>query len=422
MFIGRGSQNHSLATLPGIGTFTFNNGTLNVANLYIGYQNLGTNNSSSGIGTVNVNTTNATLTASNLVFAYATNTTIVTPSGTLNVSGGTVLANYLTPSGGTAAMNLSNAMLVVSNTMGGTTNPFTSVAITNSTLQFSVVGNSTNAVVTSLTTGGPTNWIAIASLPTITSYPTQFTLIDYSGTIGGKGFNFGLSSLPSPNAGYLSNDVAHSAGVRLLTPVATKLAVTSVNGGSSPAANTPFNVTVQSQQPGGTACNVTTNTTITLSLNAGTGTLGGNLTGTILAGSSSVTITGVTYTVAQSGVQIAASATSGVTLSSGVSAAFTVSPGNQTITFPSPGNQTYGVAPITLTATASSGLSVSYSVTAGPATVSGNTLTLTGAGSVTIQASQSGNANWNAATPVSQTISVAQKTVTGSFTANNKQV
>ena len=47
-------------------------------------------------------------------------------------------------------------------------------------------------------------------------------------------------------------------------------------------------------------------------------------------------------------------------------------------------------------------------------------LTITGAGLVTIQASQSGNANWNAATPVNQTISIAQKTITGAITANNK--
>ena len=95
-------------------------------------------------------------------------------------------------------------------------------------------------------------------------------------------------------------------------------------------------------------------------------------------------------------------------------------PANQTITFPSPGNQTYGVGPLTLGATASSGLTVSYSVTSGSATVSSNMLTITGTGSVTVQASQAGDANWNAATPVNQTISIAQKTVTGAITLNNK--
>jgi hypothetical protein len=83
---------------------------------------------------------------------------------------------------------------------------------------------------------------------------------------------------------------------------------------------------------------------------------------------------------------------------------------NQTITFTGPGNQTYGVAPITLSGSASSGLAVSYSISSGPATVVGNTLTITGAGTVVIQASQGGNGNFTAATNVNVTITVAKAT------------
>ena len=71
-------------------------------------------------------------------------------------------------------------------------------------------------------------------------------------------------------------------------------------------------------------------------------------------------------------------------------------------------------------ATASSGLPVSFSIVSGPATIAGNTVTLTGAGTVTVRASQSGDANWNAATNVNQSFSVAQKVLTGSITANSK--
>jgi len=81
------------------------------------------------------------------------------------------------------------------------------------------------------------------------------------------------------------------------------------------------------------------------------------------------------------------------------------SPTPQTITFPNPGNSPYG-SPVTLRATASSGLTVSYSVVSGPATVSGTTLTPTGTGSVTVQASQAGNSTYAAATPVSVTFTV----------------
>ena len=106
--------------------------------------------------------------------------------------------------------------------------------------------------------------------------------------------------------------------------MATKLAVTSVNGGLPPTVNTAFNVVVQSQQASGTATNVTANTVVTLSRAAGTGTLGGTLTGTILANTSSVTISGVTYNTGESGVSITATRTSGDTLTAGTSATFTV--------------------------------------------------------------------------------------------------
>ena len=57
---------------------------------------------------------------------------------------------------------------------------------------------------------------------------------------------------------------------------------------------------------------------------------------------------------------------------------------------------------------------------ASPATVAGNVVTLTGAGTVTIRATQSGDAQWNPAPSVNQSFAVAQKLVTGSITAMNK--
>jgi hypothetical protein len=95
-----------------------------------------------------------------------------------------------------------------------------------------------------------------------------------------------------------------------------------------------------------------------------------------------------------------------------VSGTLTISGGAaQTITFAALANVTYGVSPITLTATASSGLPVSYAVS-GPATVSGSTLAITGAGTVKVTASQAGNSSYAAATPVSQSFTVAKATPT----------
>ena len=89
-------------------------------------------------------------------------------------------------------------------------------------------------------------------------------------------------------------------------------------------------------------------------------------------------------------------------------------PLSQTISFGSLTGQTYGVAPITLNATATSGLTVSYMVVSGPATISDNLLTVTGAGTVDVEASQPGNATYSAAAPVDEsfTVSPAPLTIT----------
>ena len=88
----------------------------------------------------------------------------------------------------------------------------------------------------------------------------------------------------------------------------------------------------------------------------------------------------------------------------------------QSITFGALTNVTYGVAPIALSATASSGLAVSYSVT-GTASISGSTLSITGAGTVAVTATQTGSNTYAAATPVTQSFSVAKAVLT--VTATN---
>lgn len=80
---------------------------------------------------------------------------------------------------------------------------------------------------------------------------------------------------------------------------------------------------------------------------------------------------------------------------------------SQSITFSLASPVTYGVSPITMTATASSGLPVTYtSSSTSIATVSGNVLTIVGAGSVIITANQSGDATYAAAPSSTQTLIV----------------
>jgi hypothetical protein len=113
----------------------------------------------------------------------------------------------------------------------------------------------------------------------------------------------------------------------------TQLVITSVNNNTSPSVNTPFSVIVQAQDALGAAANVTATTGILLSLATGSGSLSGTLTGQIEAGSNSVTITGVTYNIAQPGVSITATRTSGNILTPGTSALFIVLPAASQLAF-----------------------------------------------------------------------------------------
>ncbi len=79
----------------------------------------------------------------------------------------------------------------------------------------------------------------------------------------------------------------------------------------------------------------------------------------------------------------------------------------QTITFAPILNHTACDASFTLSPTASSGLAVTLAVTSGPATIVGNTVTLTGTGIVVLTASQAGNGSFAAAPNVSQSFAVA---------------
>ena len=85
-----------------------------------------------------------------------------------------------------------------------------------------------------------------------------------------------------------------------------------------------------------------------------------------------------------------------------------MSSGEQTITFGALANKTFGDADFGVSATSSSGLSVTFVAASGPCTVASNTVHLTGAGSCTIRASQSGDSNYNAAPDVDRAFMIAK--------------
>jgi uncharacterized repeat protein (TIGR02543 family) len=80
---------------------------------------------------------------------------------------------------------------------------------------------------------------------------------------------------------------------------------------------------------------------------------------------------------------------------------------SQTITFASLGNKSFGISPFALNAIATSGLGVTFTASpSGTCTVSGSSLTLVGAGTCSVTATQAGNDSYEAANPISQSFTV----------------
>ena len=138
------------------------------------------------------------------------------------------------------------------------------------------------------------------------------------------------------------------------------------------------------------------------SSNTGVATVSGSVVTIVGAGST-------TITASQVGNSSYNAATS-------VTQALTVNKASQTISFTTLPAKTYGDSAFALTASSTSGLSVAYS-SSNPsvATVSGNTVTIVGAGTSTITATQSGNGNYNAASGVSQNLPVSQAALSSSL-------
>ncbi len=80
---------------------------------------------------------------------------------------------------------------------------------------------------------------------------------------------------------------------------------------------------------------------------------------------------------------------------------------DQTITFDPLPDKIYGDQSFQVTATASSKLPVSFSAS-GACTIAGNVVTLTGAGSCSVTASQDGDSSYNPAAPVTRTFNIAK--------------
>lgn len=153
----------------------------------------------------------------------------------------------------------------------------------------------------------------------------------------------------------------------------------------------------------------TTANTVTITLP----TSSSNLPVSLVVTSGPATLLGnkLTFTGAGTVVLTASQAGNDNFSAASVSQTIEVSKAAQTITFERLIDRPTGSVPFLLSGSASSGLPISYQVLDGPATVSGNVLTLTGGtGVVTLRASQAGNADFTAAADVEQSFDVVPGT------------
>ncbi|MGC4021764.1 MAG: MBG domain-containing protein [Cyclobacteriaceae bacterium] len=135
----------------------------------------------------------------------------------------------------------------------------------------------------------------------------------------------------------------------------------------------------------------------------------------VVSGNDVISLTGNTVSINKSGsaVVMAAQDPSGNYTAATALATITVNKADQTISFNTIAIKKYGDVPFGLNATSNSNLPVSYvSSNTSVATVSGNQITITGAGVSTISASQPGDNKFNAATIVTQTLIVTKAPLT----------
>lgn len=286
-----------------------------------------------------------------------------TYNGTTAVNVGTLLVNGINSGSGTITA-ASGATLGGKGRIGGaatfssgakavftvTRDPVSETNMTPMTVTGVITFNSTE-VHLNLPANLPSGVYTLATSATTPSGSVATTPVVDSGSYA-AGFSSAVVSLDTVNKKLLLT-------VNGLPTYPTKLAVTDVNGGVTPTAGVPFNVTLQAQDANGVARRAQADTAVTLSVKTGAGSLGGTVAGTILAGTSALTISGVTYSKDESGVVLTATRDSGDTLTAGDSAPFTVIPDTTPVAldivgFPSP--QTAGVAgTVTVTAKTGSG-------------------------------------------------------------------
>lgn len=223
------------------------------------------------------------------------------------------------------------------------------------------------------------------------------------GTVSGGSAALALTTLSSGVHRVLatySGDVNYSTSssvaqnIIVLSPTTTSLAISA----AAIDATQPETLTATIALTGGSS----TSPTGTVAFADQRGSLG---TSTVTAGVATISLT--TLPVATHRITATYGGDANFLPSTSAPQSVVVTLASQTIAFPAIPNHLVGDPAFTLNATATSGLAVSYTLVSGPATLAGGSVTVTGMGTVAIQATQAGNTVYAAATPVTQSFVVS---------------
>ncbi len=352
---------------------------------------------------------------------------------TLNFSGQTVTYpsgfSGLSTSGGSGTGAVSYAV----------TSPGAGCSISGTTLSYTSAGT---CGVTA-TKAADTNYYAISSSQatftinkatqaTLTAnsqtvtYPSTFSAPTASGGSGSGAVTYAVTTAGSAGCSWNGSTFSYtSAGTCGVT--AYKAADTNYNSAQSSEVTYTVNKGTQATLNfSGQTVTYPTTFTVPLSTTGGSGS-GAVTYAVTTAGTAGCSVASngstLTYTNAGTcGITAYKAADTNYNSAQSSEATFTINKESQTITFNSLSNKVNGDAPFSVSATASSGLTVSFnSQTTGVCTstgTNGTTITILTAGTCTIQATQSGNSNYAAATSVNRSFTVYAHLSVGACSAS----
>ncbi len=276
------------------------------------------------------------------------------------------------------------------------------------------ITSGTGACTVTATMAGNANYLPVASSVfsvNASKAPASISISDLSFTFDGSPKSATVSTSPN-GAGSLI--VTYNGGASLPVNAGSYLVAASLTSANYVAADAAATLVIgQGNQStltiGGPGTATFLGASAQLSASGDSGS-GGVTYLTTTPALCSVSVTGAVTASAGSGSCVVSVTKSGdANYVATTSAPFTIAllPASQSITFGALAGKTYGDAQFGVTATSSSTLPVSFAAS-GNCAISGSTVSVTGAGSCIVTATQGGGSNFSVAPPVSQSFSIAK--------------